>query len=360
MRAQQRSLRVITRAFFLCCVLAYATPLFARKSIDVIVMKNGDRWTCELKQLQAGVLYVGVDYVDGTISVDWAKVARIESNQLFIIKTQDGSVYTGALSTAADAISNQPTEIQVTESGRNLAVIDKTRIVNMRQTSEEFFKRFNGDINFGSSYAKGNDTAQYNFGFEMAYQRERWAARTSFTSNLAANSGSATSTRNMLALYGYHLLPWDNYFFGGVGNFLQSSVQGISLQTSLGAGVGRFFKNTNRSQISVLGGLSWQSTDYHQSSVPQPTQNVVTALISANMSFFRFSKTNLTFSANMFPALSDPGRLRVDTNATYFVKLFGDLSWTISFYGNWDNKPPPNFAGSDYGSTSGLSYSFRK
>jgi hypothetical protein len=30
------------------------------------------------------------DYIDGTASVDWSKVARLESNQIFIVKTQDG------------------------------------------------------------------------------------------------------------------------------------------------------------------------------------------------------------------------------------------------------------------------------
>jgi hypothetical protein len=87
---------------------------------------------------------------------------------------------------------------------------------------------------------------------------------------------------------------------------------------------------------------------------------VAAALITMEMSFFKFSKTNLKISANAFPALSDPGRLRYGANASYFVKLFGDLSWTISFYGNWDNKPPPHFSGSDYGSTSGLGWSFGK
>jgi hypothetical protein len=42
-----------------------------------------------------------------------------------------------------------------------------------------------------------------------------------------------------------------------IADFLQSSVQGISLQTSLGGGVGRYLKNTNRTSISVLGGVVW-------------------------------------------------------------------------------------------------------
>jgi hypothetical protein len=34
--------------------LLFCSPLFARDNTDVIVMKNGDRMTCEIKGLSAG------------------------------------------------------------------------------------------------------------------------------------------------------------------------------------------------------------------------------------------------------------------------------------------------------------------
>ena len=76
-----------------------AMPVFARDKTDVLVMNNGDRMTCEVKGLETGVLYVSFDYINGTASVDWSKVARLESKQSFLVKTEDGSVYTGALGT---------------------------------------------------------------------------------------------------------------------------------------------------------------------------------------------------------------------------------------------------------------------
>ncbi|MGC1450412.1 MAG: hypothetical protein WA830_10275 [Candidatus Sulfotelmatobacter sp.] len=87
------------RLVILSAVLASASPLLARDKTDVIVMKNGDRMTCQVKGLDAGVLSVSFDYIAGTTSVQWSKVARLESNQLFIVKTEDGSVYTGTLNT---------------------------------------------------------------------------------------------------------------------------------------------------------------------------------------------------------------------------------------------------------------------
>ena len=60
---------------------------------------------------------------------------------------------------------------------------------------------------------------------------------------------------------------------------------------------------------------------------------------------FKFNKTNLDLTGVVFPILTDPGRVKANINATYYIKITGDLSWNISFYGNWDNQPPPHLAG---------------
>jgi hypothetical protein len=108
----------------------------------------------------------------------------------------------------------------------------------------------------------------------------------------------------------------------------------------------------------VLGGAAWQQTNYQPSTVPIGSKNVASALIAADVKVFKFSKTNLNATASLLPALSEPGRVRFDTNVSYYVKLFSNLSWNVSLYGDWDNRPPPGFSGSDYGSSSGLSWTF--
>src|ERR1700678_3701562 len=82
-------------------IFLFTLPLFARDKTDVIVMKNGDRFTCEIRQLSAGVLSIKLSYAEGTIAVQWSEVARIESTQLFLVQTEAGAVYTGKLSTTS-------------------------------------------------------------------------------------------------------------------------------------------------------------------------------------------------------------------------------------------------------------------
>jgi hypothetical protein len=72
-------------------------------------------------------------------------VARLESKQLFLMKTEDGSVYTGTLNTT-DTPSGRPMEIGVVESSGK-EVLNSARIVEMDTTSTKFLHRFNGNIN---------------------------------------------------------------------------------------------------------------------------------------------------------------------------------------------------------------------
>ena len=333
-----------------------ASPLFARDSTDIVIMKNGDRLTGEVKGLNAGVLYVSMSYILGTSSLDWSKVARIESKQLFIVKTRDGSVYKGTLNTA-ETEAGRPVKIEVLDATEKQTQINRVEIVEMAETSDKFWQRFNGAVNLGTTYSKGNQTVTYTLSSDVEYLRPRWSATTAWSSNLSSSSGVTASTRNEITPAARHLLPWNNWFYGGLGDFLQSSVQGIQLQTSVGAGVGRYLKNSNRATIAVMGGFAWQNTQYSQSSL-SGTQNLAAGLLAADVKLFKFNKTNLDFAGVLFPVINQPGRVKFNMNTSYYIKITSDLSWNISFYGNWDNQPPPHFVGSDYGTSSGLSWTF--
>ncbi len=345
------------RTAILPCALLLALPCIARETSDVLIMNNGDRLTCEIKGLSQGVLYIGLDYISGTSSVEWAKVAHLESKQLFIVTTEDGYVYTGTLSTV-EATGKRPIQLEIKETPETSVPLDTERIVKMGETSADFWQRFNGQVNFGINYAKGNNSTQYNLNSLAAYVRERWLAQASLGSVLSSSTGSNASTRNSLSLMSSHLLPRKNYFYTGGASFLQSSEQGISLQSTFGGGIGRYLTNTDHASIAVLGGAAFQNTEYKQSAVPTNGKNVAAGLIYMDANIFKFSKTNLSATAALLPALSDPGRVRFNTNASYYIKIIGNLKWNISFYGNWDNRPPPGFSGSDYGTSSGVSWTF--
>ena len=122
-------------------LLLLTAPLLARDSSDVIIMKNGDHLTGEIKGMSQGVLYISMQYILGTSQVQWSKVDHIESKQLFLVRTAEGSVYTGTLATAEMA-KGEPMTIEVVESSSKQVDLQRTKVVEMDQTAEKFLQRF--------------------------------------------------------------------------------------------------------------------------------------------------------------------------------------------------------------------------
>lgn len=345
------------RAAIFSITLLLTGPLLAREKSDVIVMNNGDHFTGEIKGLDSGVLYVSFDYIDGTSSLQWSKVHHLESKQLFVVKTEDGSVYSGTLQTA-EGPAGRPVHIQISERPERADLVEQSRIVQMNQTSDSLWQRFNGQINSGIMYSKGNQSTQYNLSSSVEYPRERWSAGANISSSLSSSTGSSVSARNSLALNGLRLLRWNNWYYSGLGNLLQSSAQDIQLQSNISGGIGRYLKNNNHAKISVLAGLGWQNTRYSESATSPGNQNIAAAMVGTDVKLFKFKKTNLSATGTALPALSQPGRAFFNTNVSYYVKLFSNLTWNVSFYGNWDTQPPAHLSGSDYGTSSGLGWTF--
>ena len=107
-----------------------------------------------------------------------------------------------------------------------------------------------------------------------------------------------------------------------------------------------------------MGGLGWQNINYGQNTVEQGANNTAVGFVATEIKAFKFKKTNLDVTASLLPAITDAGRLHFNTNAVYYIKLVNDLSWNFSFYGSWDTRPPATLPKSDYGTSSGLSWTF--
>lgn len=179
------------RTSTLCATLLLAVPLLAREKTDVVVLENGDRITGEIKGLQTGVLKVSLDWVDSSLSVQWSKVARVESSQSFLVETQDGSVYTGVLSTTASS-TNQPVRIEVADEAEIEATEEKARVVRLEETGASFRQRLSGVVNLGSSYSKGNNATVFSAGSDIEFREGRWGSQLTYNGNLTDNSGAAT------------------------------------------------------------------------------------------------------------------------------------------------------------------------
>src|SRR5579859_6289176 len=91
--------RVTAALCFGCLAIQVAE---AKSNLDVVVMKNGDRLTGEIKGLENGFLYFKAAYMAETVPLDWKLVDRLSSADEFNVLLTDGSRKIGKILKASE------------------------------------------------------------------------------------------------------------------------------------------------------------------------------------------------------------------------------------------------------------------
>src|SRR6478672_5375081 len=73
------------------------SPLPAKRKDDIVVMRNGDKMTGELKRLENGILYFKADYMVDAVQLDWERVEALETRDSYTIFLTTGKRATGTI-----------------------------------------------------------------------------------------------------------------------------------------------------------------------------------------------------------------------------------------------------------------------
>jgi hypothetical protein len=144
----------------------------------------------------------------------------------------------------------------------------------------------------------------------------------------------------------------------GLAEFLQSNEQQLELRTTLGGALGHVFSHTNNSFINGYGGVIWNHERYSAEATTGRTGSSAEAVLGTQLNFFRFRTTSIVTDAQLYPSLTDLGRVRFNLNTSMKLRIAKRLDWTFGFFLNSDSRPPENLPKTDYGSNSGLSWRY--
>ena len=349
--------RVFSRHLFclVCLVWGLTTVSAARAKKDVIQFTNGDRITCEIINLDKGYLYVKLDYADGTVSIDWSKIARIESSQGFVVADKHGLRYSGTLRTANGDTTKQQSELEVIGESSS-KTLPSSEIVEIERTDTSIRQNLHGGIDVGLNYSKQQNRTQYNFDSNVGYKRTKWSMAAEYESSFSGG-GDVSNLRNNIQLSGSRQLWKARNFYSGLANFLQNDEQQLDLRTTVGGAFGHYFADTNNTLIAAYAGAVWNHERYSQTNYGR-TGNSAEAILGTQINFFRFKTTNIFADVKVFPSLTDLGRIRTDLNTSLKLRIAKDLYWKFSYYLNYDSNPPQSLPKTDYGSTSSLGWTF--
>jgi len=202
-------------------------------------MKNGDRLTGEVKKLEHGVLYVSLDYVSGSVGLDWMQVEQVQSRGGFQVVLKNGDRVAGTIEkvTAAEG-QDKDFAVHAAQGEVRAAAPD---VVTVESQKRSFWRQLTGAIDFGSNFTSGNSQTSLSADANANYLSTKWIAGASINSSFSGQSGGSQS--NLLevqTLDGRFLNR--NSFLMGLGDFLHSSQQDLSLRTTLGADMGAIWK----------------------------------------------------------------------------------------------------------------------
>jgi Protein of unknown function, DUF481 len=320
---------------------------------DVIIMKNGDRLTGEVKKLENGVLFVKTDYFSGSVGLDWLQVEKVQSTADFQVVLKNGDRSIGKIEKVPEQEAPGKDFGVNVKSGEVRAPAED--VVTIETQKRNFWRQLTGTIDFGLDFTSGNSQTSVSSDASANYQARKWFAGGSFDSSFSGQSGaSKTNLVEIQSLDG--LFMSRNSFIAGLGDFLHSSQQDLSLRTTLGGAYGRYWLRSNHNSLSWLGGVVYTHETFQGPN--QSSDQNVEALLGLQYQLFRFDRYSMQSQLLIYPGLSDAGRVRSTTKTTFSMKLTNNFHTDFSFWDNYDSRPPYGAKGNELGISNSLGWTF--
>ncbi len=302
---------------------------FAQKT-DIVFMPNGDKITGEIKRLDLGVLVLSTDDA-GTINIKWDKIKFITTDKIFEVELQDGRIYYGSIG-AAD--SNEQLIIKGITLEHKLF---KRYIVKLTRIKKTFWEILDGYMKLGISFTKASEVGEFIFGANGKYRTKNYNTELNLNSVITTTTDRPASRKQDVSLTLQGLME-HRWFWAAIMSAEENTELGIQLRTSIGAGVGNYLIQSNRSLLYALGGVLVNREWFVDSTAAKFN---LEALFSTSYQVFIYDhpKLNLETSLNILPSIINLGRVRMDFNAELNWEILIDFYWVLSFYINFDNKP---------------------
>jgi hypothetical protein len=334
--------------------LLFVVTALAKNVDDVVVLKNGDRLTGEIKGLQSGELRIKSDYMAEAVRLDWSKVQSIESKSTFMIWLVDGQLVTDVLRLSPTNSNEAPNFIiGSANEGFRVAQLDVIRIAPIEK---QFWKRLEGSIDLGFSYTSGNDQYQTDFAATATYRTGDHSFTGSIDSSFSGQTEGTSLTRNQFS-FDYRKQLTRRWYVGGLFDLLRSDQQSLNLRTSVGGLVGRSLKQTEHTRLSVYGGVVGTRENYWES-IGTPKTTNADGIAGADFVTFRFNSVEVRSRFSLFPSLTTPGRTRLQGTSDLRIKIVKDLWWGFHVYESFDSKPPVRADKNDLGVSTSVGWKF--
>ena len=344
-----------TLGLALFAMLVAGRPAHAKRNDDTVVMRNGDRFTGEIKKLDHGILYFKSSYMLESVQLDWAQVDDLQSKDEFFVALQSGKRYTGRIEKIGGTQSQAPV-VHLDVDSRAVE-IKQADVISIQQSERTFWSQLNGSVDYGLSYSSGNSALSSSLGANVEYQRTKDYVGLATSSQFSSQSNGPSTNRYTVDGQYFRLLS-PQWFYGGLVDLLKSDQQDLKLRITFGAAFGRTVIRTDRTSFRMFAGIVFSRERYFpQENITPVNQNAV-GLLGMRFYTFRFKVLDIRSSLLVYPSLTDTGRVRVSSDSDMHIELVKDFYWDFHLYENFDSRPPVHAPRNDLGITTGFGWKF--
>ena len=325
-------------------------PLVGLSQNDSIQLKDQTVLVGEIKSLSRGVLVIKTSYSDSDFHVEFKKVQSLSiERKCLVLLTQNRRRYG---------------YVKTTKSGYFTMILpDKTKeqyrineITSLDEIYDKFWNRFKGSFDLGFNFTKANSFTQLSVGTELSYIDQK-SVITGTLDALSTGQTDVVDTRRADANLEYLRLLGKSWYLMTSVAFLSNTEQALDARISPSLGAGRFLISTNQLYYGVSLGLTYNIENYVDATLNKTSTE---AFIFNNFNIFDMKDFDLTSNLNIFPSLSEKGRLRTDFSVTSKYKIISDFYVKLGFTLNYDNQPAVEGNEIDYNFTSGVGWKFNK
>lgn len=329
-------------------VAGAGTPVLAAKT-DVVVLRNGDTLTGEVRELSRGRLSFKTDDI-GTIDIEWDKIGSVNADATFEVGDIDGRQFFGALRPGL-----RPGEVRVVSPVGDWS-LDLLRVVVIQRLGATFWKRLDGSIDAGISYTSSSELLKLDLSARIVMTRRAHEASLDAESTMTRQTDVEDTRRNNLTL-GYQRRYANRWVALAQAQVEQNRELGFDLRGAVAAGGGRYLLQGRRHQL--LSGLGLSVNREKPLDGETSTNAEAVLVLTYDLFSYDFPKVDIYADLAGFASLSDWGRTRLELDVRVKRELVKDFSVSFRVYESYDSRPPTEGSDrNDYGASFGFGLTF--
>ena len=331
--------------------LAVLLSFTAGARADEVQFTNGDRLTGKIVSLKDGKLSFA-SKIAGTISISWADVATLTSDEPVTIVLDNGDVLVDKL------VAAEPGKVSTAGTGN---VTAQTIVLANAVKFNPEPVAWKGTLVAGADIARGNTVKT---GANVALDAVRRAEKDRITFGAAYDgeqaqdsdqTGEHTTQRKMFGSLQYDYFLSKQLYAYGNARGEKDGIADLSLRFIAGVGAGYQWFETETFKWDTEAGLSWISENYSNDT---PNNDYIAARIASNLDYVLYPGLTFFQKTRLYPSLQNSKDQLVETATGLRYKIWGNFFGESKVLWTWDSTPAEGKKRTDLEYILGIGYGF--